>query len=63
MTEYERLLQKAKKKGWMVPRTDHIDEGAWIRFWQQEEQRAQAIHNGESDPGRPIVPHRSGGGG
>lgn len=56
-TEFDRLLKKAKKKGWTVPVNNVFGDDAWVRYW-----RAMEEHERNPDSGRPIAPHRSGGG-
>jgi hypothetical protein len=56
-SEYKRLLKKATKKGWVVPSNNVFCDEVWVRYWL-------AMDASEKDPsiGRPIAPHRSGGG-
>jgi nicotinamide mononucleotide adenylyltransferase len=55
--EFRRLRKRAAKRGWVVPINDVFSNAVWIRYWE-------AMEESEKDPskGRPIAPHRSGGG-
>ncbi len=55
--EFKRLSKLAVRKGWKTPANDVFSDEVWIRYWRACEQY-------ERDPsaGRPIPPHRSGGG-
>jgi hypothetical protein len=54
--EFTELMRLAKRSGWTVPvNTAHRME-SWICYWQA------MIKHKEHGGGRPIAPHRSGGG-
>lgn len=56
--EFDRMLRKANKKGWSVPNENNsFDDGVWLRYWQGMEAYSQGRCTG-----RPVPPHRSGGG-
>lgn len=57
--EYAHGLKKAKKKGWDVPRGEQINKQGWVAYWANCHFCEQQKANGDSDPGRPIAPHRS----
>lgn len=53
-----RLYRLAEKRGWVVPSTSNqFGTEPWNRYWA-------AMEEYEKDPsnGRPVPPHRSGGG-
>lgn len=55
-SEFQQLLDTAKKKGWKTPQNTAVGESAWINYW-----RACEEYERHPDGGRPVVPHRSGG--
>jgi hypothetical protein len=63
MSAYNKQRNIAESKGWPVPkRGSDMDtqpgwRDAWVRYWR-------AMDHAEKNPGggRPIQPHRSGGG-
>jgi hypothetical protein len=56
-SEYKRLYKKAVKKGWVAPASGVFSDEAWMRYWSAMEE-----HEKDPSKGRPIPPHRSGGG-
>lgn len=48
---------RAVAKGWKLPGGSPLPNESWIAYWQ-------ACQRYEDDPtsGRPVIPHRSGGG-
>ncbi len=55
---FKKLLRRATKNGWAVPpENTPFSDDAWIRYWQ-----AMELYSVEPNAGRPIPPHRTGGG-
>ena len=59
---FEEDREEAKNNGWQQPKCggDRNDMVAWIQYWKQMEEHDRKVAEGDTDPGRPIVPHRSG---
>jgi|GEM_PF-3987238 len=57
---YEALRAKAIKKGWVRPEfigeSDIQRQQEWIQYWE-----STMADKAAEDPGRPVVPHLSGG--
>ena len=62
---YSNWKREAVTRSWHVPAVDPAGEGekaGWVRYWAQMNDYERQITAGATDPGRPVVPHRSGGG-
>lgn len=60
---YAHWKREAEKRGWPRPPQDPTDEQwvlAWARYWGAMHDYEGRIAAGETDPGRPVVPHRTG---
>lgn len=61
--EYHNWHREAVRRGWHLPGHEPEDESwmlAWARYWAAMDDYERRIANGEKDPGRPVIPHRSG---
>jgi hypothetical protein len=56
-TEYNALWQEARNKGWKIPINNAFPDHSWIGYW-----RGCQRHETDPTTGRPVPPHRSGGG-
>lgn len=65
--EFEEMRCVAAHEDWKLPAVDTIysifDKMAWNSYWQQMIGHDREVAAGNSDPGRPVVPHRTGRGG
>lgn len=57
--------REAAGRGWQIPpegsHVSHPDwHEAWVRYWQAMDDYEEKIASGDQDPGRPVVPHRTG---
>jgi hypothetical protein len=56
-SEFEKYRRKAIKYGWTMPANDAFGPNVWLRYWQDMDQCRK-----DPSGGRPVAPHRSGGG-
>lgn len=54
---YRGWLRMAERRGWTVPANEVFSQQIWINFWKNMYE-----HESKQTEGRPIPPHRSGGG-
>lgn len=54
---YDLWLAMAKQKGWPTPHNDAFSPAVWVHYWE----RCYAYLL-DPEAGRPVPPHRSGGG-
>jgi hypothetical protein len=59
---YESWKRLAEQRGWKVPLNDAFPDQTWIDYWAAMAKYETQLAAGDPDPGRPVVPHRSGGG-
>lgn len=61
---YARWKGTAAARGWHIPpRQAPLAEEwmrAWVRYWVAMDEYERRIAAGDPDPGRPVVPHRTG---
>ncbi len=57
LVEFANWQSLASAKGWKLPGNSPLPNESWIEYWK-------ACERYERDPksGRPVIPHRSGGG-
>lgn len=59
---YTLWRSRAIARGWVVP-PPHSPIAtwwdAWVNYWRAMHDYEVEIANGETDPGRPVPPHRS----
>lgn len=58
--QYRLWKLEAERRGWGVPINDAIPKEAWIRYWRAMEEYERKRTAGDPDPGRPVIPHRTG---
>lgn len=62
MNDFSRWEREAQRRGWKTPApTDAMPADAWVRYWEAMHEYERRVKAGDPDPGRPVVPHRSGG--
>lgn len=54
---FRTLKREAERNGWTIPHNNIFPESAWIAYWDQCRLYKKGLIEG-----RPIAPHRSGGG-
>lgn len=60
MRKFKKLMLMSSERGWARPGVGAAFEPeSWISYWEAMEKYDRAIAAGETDPGRPVVPHRS----
>jgi PRTRC genetic system protein C len=52
---------EAHRRGWAVPLNDALPKESWLSYWLAMDEYERKIAAGDRDPGRPVVPHRTGG--
>ncbi len=57
---YDNWKREAERRGWKLPNNDALPKEAWINYWLQCEEYERKVAAGDEDPGRPVVPHRTG---
>lgn len=61
--DYEGHKEAAESMGWKVPTTETVSDTQatmWMNYWQEKAEYNEKIKDGNKNPGRPVVPHRSG---
>jgi len=58
---FEQMRETAIQNGWKKP-ADGGDRNvmfAWVNYWNQMAEHDKKVAAGDTNPGRPIAPHRS----
>jgi len=59
---FEQEREYAIKNGWNQPKTggNRTNMVVWINYWLQMKAHDKKVAGGDKNPGRPVIPHRSG---